>query len=265
MSRATGWLVPIAVVGLSVATARSEAADLAAVKARGTLRALVPADEIPEMFAFKRGLAPGFEREILEGFADLQRVKFEAIPVVRFEEMLPKLIKDAGDLVTGINDTEARRQSVDFTAEVLPSRHVVVTRKPHPPVTNAYQLRAERVGVLSGTTWADAAAAVGAKAETFRDSKDVLAALRSGRITATVMSATEFILVQRRDSELEAGVILGTPGSAAWAVRKEDSQLKAALDDYLTGLRRTGSWHRLVVKYFGRDALNVLGKERTQD
>jgi cystine transport system substrate-binding protein len=205
---------------------------------------------------------PGFEREILEGFAALRRLKLEVIPVDRFEEILPSLRKGAGDVVTGINDTPGRREIVDFTVEVLPSRHVVVNRKPHPVVATVFQFRNEKVGVLKGTTWADSAVAAGAHPEDFAEEKDVLAALKSDRITATVLSATEFVLDQRRDPDLQAGVVLGLPGSAAWAVRKDDPQLKAALDEYLTNMRRTGSWSRLVVKYFGRDALSVLGKQR---
>lgn len=252
--------LPAAVL-LAVALAAGLAAgDLPAIEGRGTLRILVPGDETPEMFAFERGTSPGFEREMLEGFAALRKIKLEVIPVDRFEEILPALQKGQGDVVTGINDTSARRQTVDFTVEVLPSRHVVVTRKPRPVVASAFQFRAEKVGVLRGTTWADSAAAAGAHPELFAEEKEVLAALKSGRITATVLSGTEFILAQRHDTELQAGIVLGTPGSAAWAVRKEDRQLKAALDDYLTGLRHTGSWSRLVVKYFGRDALDVLGK-----
>jgi ABC-type amino acid transport substrate-binding protein len=243
-----------------VAPPARAAGDLPGIETRGTLRILVPADETPEMFAFERGTSPGFEREMLEGFAALRKVKIEVIPIERFEDILPALQRGQGDIVTGINDTAARRQAVDFTVEVLPSRHVAVTRKPHPAVDTVFQFRAEKVGVLKGTTWADTAVAAGVRPELFAEEKDVLAALKSGRITATVLSGTEFILVQRHDSDLQAGVALGSPGSAAWAVRKEDHQLKSALDAYLTGLRHTGSWSRLVVKYFGRDALDVLGK-----
>ncbi len=45
-------------------------------------------------------------------------------------------------------------------------------------------------------------------------------------------------------------------------MRKEDGDLKRALDAYLTDLRRSAGWSRLVVKYFGDEALQVLGRER---
>jgi membrane-bound lytic murein transglycosylase MltF len=55
---------------------------------------------------------------------------------------------------------------------------------------------------------------------------------------------------------------VGAPGTVAWAVRKEDAALRVALDDYLANVRRSPSWSRLVVQYFGDQALTVLGRAR---
>jgi membrane-bound lytic murein transglycosylase MltF len=55
---------------------------------------------------------------------------------------------------------------------------------------------------------------------------------------------------------------VGAPGTVAWAVRKEDTALRVALDDYLANMRRSPSWSRLVVQYFGNQALTVLGRAR---
>jgi ABC-type amino acid transport substrate-binding protein len=60
---------------------------------------------------------------------------------------------------------------------------------------------------------------------------------------------------------LEDGVELGSAGSTAWGVRKTDPELKGLLDEYLQNVKKTATWSRLVVKYFGEDALRVLGRE----
>ena len=59
----------------------AHATDLPQIRERGSLRVLVSADEHPDWFSFEGGSNPGFEREILEGFARLQRVRLEATPV----------------------------------------------------------------------------------------------------------------------------------------------------------------------------------------
>jgi ABC-type amino acid transport substrate-binding protein len=45
-------------------------------------------------------------------------------------------------------------------------------------------------------------------------------------------------------------------------VRKGEPELKQALDEYLVGMRKAGTWSRLVVQYFGDRALSVLGRAK---
>jgi ABC-type amino acid transport substrate-binding protein len=85
-------------------------------------------------------------------------------------------------------------------------------------------------------------------------------ALRAGRATATVTDVLDFLLQRRRDRDLQAGMTLGEVLSSAWAVRKTDIQLRRALDAYLSALRSSPNWSRLLVKYFGEDAPAVLGR-----
>ena len=50
-------------------TAPAAGLDLAQLKAQGLLRVIAAADEAPETFSFAGGTRPGFERELVEGFA----------------------------------------------------------------------------------------------------------------------------------------------------------------------------------------------------
>jgi hypothetical protein len=60
-------------------------------------------------------------------------------------------------------------------------------------------------------------------------------------------------------------MFLGPPRSLAYAVRKQDAELKRALDEYIGAFRRSPSWSRLVVKYFGEAAPDVLKKARADE
>lgn len=240
-------------------------ADLDAILARGTLRVLAGVDDDPAWFDAKGGDAPGFEREVLEGFARLHKLRFEMVPVEKWADAIPMLRQGKGDVLAGVNDTPSRRQQVDFTAELLPARNVVFNRRPQPPILTAEALRAARVAVVPHTTWADAAAAAGLPASNTIFVDDVpaaVAALREGRATAAVADLLDFLLQRRRDDGLQLGMTLGTELSSSWAVRRTDPQLRRALDSYLAGLRRSANWSRLLVRYFGEDALAVLGHAR---
>jgi L-cystine transport system substrate-binding protein len=255
---------PFAPLALALALAGSASArDFAAIKARGVLKVLVAADEAPETFSFRKGDAPGLERELVEGFARLHKLEMKPVPVKDFSDIIPALLRGDGDVILGINDTEARRKQIDFTREVMPSRHVVVTRKPEPAITTLESLRAVRVGVAFGTTWAEAATAAGVPASKLVDLPDmkaILGALRAHKVGAAVISLADLTLALRADPELQAGLFVGPPGSAAWGVRKTDPDLRHALDEHLENSHKTGSWSRLVVKYYGADALKVLDR-----
>jgi ABC-type amino acid transport substrate-binding protein len=250
-------------LALGAALAAPAAADLPELQKRGTLRVLAATEEQPEMFTFRGGAEPGFEREMLEGFARLQRLRFVVVPVRAFQERIPALLRGEGDVIVGLIDSPERRLQIAFTEEVMPARHVVVTYASRRPVATLAQFRAERVGLLKGTTWEKAAQEAGVPEEAqvpFADLGSLLGALRTGQVTATVMSVSDMTLAMKRDPRLQAGLFLGEPGHAAWGLRKEDRQLRAALDEYLQYMRRSASWNRLVVKYFGEQALLVLGK-----
>jgi ABC-type amino acid transport substrate-binding protein len=239
------------------------AADLDAIAARGSLRVLVGAGEEPVWFSVNGGDAPGFEREVLEGFARLHKVRFEAVVVEEWADAIPTLLQGKGDLLAGVNDTPERRRQVDFTAELLPARNVVVTRRPGAPVRTASELSAARFAVVPHTTWAEALDKAGipdSRRLLVEDVDGAFDALRAGRATATVTDVLDFLLQRRRDRDLEAGMVLGGALSSAWAVRKTDPELRQALNGYLVALRASANWSRLLVKYFGEDAPAVLGR-----
>jgi ABC-type amino acid transport substrate-binding protein len=140
---------------------------------------------------------------------------------------------------------------------------MVLTHKPHAPIQSLEAFRAAKVGVVRNTSWARVAEEAGANAGTlvlFADRTELFDALRQGRVEATVITLTDGIVAIKNRPQLEAGLMLGEPGSSAFAVRKGDALLLAALDDYLGNFRKSPSWNRLLVKYFGDQALAVLGR-----
>jgi membrane-bound lytic murein transglycosylase MltF len=76
------------------------------------------------------------------------------------------------------------------------------------------------------------------------------------------MPISEFALAAKAEPRLTAGVTVGPTGSVAWAVRREDGALRTALDAHIANVRRSAAWNQLLVKYFGEQALLVLGHRR---
>jgi ABC-type amino acid transport substrate-binding protein len=239
------------------------AQDLPDLKASGKLRVLAVTVSAGPQFMSPAGAPdPGFDAEILAGFARLHGLTVERVSVASWDALAASLLKGLGDLVAGgYTSTAARRETLDFTVEVFPTRDVVITRRPRPAVTTLAQLRTLRVSTVKGTSMADALAAVGVK----QVDESILpggvpSALREG--SAAVDGLESALVAARHDPELQIGMFVGSSESLAYAVRKSSPQLLAALNEYLANLRHSPTWNRLVVKYFGAAAPEILRRAR---
>jgi membrane-bound lytic murein transglycosylase F len=248
------------------AAAPLTAADLADVKASGTLRVIVmPLSATDEFFPIPAGARPGFDRAVLDGFAGLHRIKLEVVPVPGWDNLIPALLQGRGDLIAGrFTVTDTRLKQIAFTSEVFPSRNVVLTRKPHAPVATVEALRDEKVGTIKGSSMAEAVRAVvpAANVDDSFPPGGLPAALVARKISAVVLGIESAIAAQRHDPEIELGAFVGPPRSLAYGVRKQDAALLQALNDYVDNVRRTTTWSRLVVEYFGDAAPEILRKAR---
>jgi len=243
------------------------AADLAEIRKTGVLRVIV-VDGFPVFYSLKPDGPPGLDREILEGFARLQKVKIVTVEAPSWDALVPSLLAGKGDLIAGgVTASESRLKLIAFTAPVFPTRNVVLTRRPHRVVKTLEELREERVGTIKGTTFAEVVAAAQVPPRNVDDSlpaDGIPAALRSGKVTACVDGIEDALLLKRADPELQLGHFLGPPQNLAFGIRKDSPVLLKALDEHITNVRRSMAWNRLVVKYFGASALEVLREARAE-
>jgi ABC-type amino acid transport substrate-binding protein len=264
---APSLLLAVAAAVSTFATATT-AADLPEIRAAGRLRALVMLDEKrPEFYSTKLG-RPGFDAEVIEAFAKLHKLAVEFVTVASWDALVPALNEKKGDLIAGrFSVTESRAKLVAFTHEVFPTRNVVFNLKPRAPVESLEQLRTEKLGVIRGSSMVEAARAAGLPGATLDDGIAPGAygeALHAGRITAALWGIESAMALQHEDPAIQLGMFLGPPGSLAYAVRKDEPQLLASLNDFIDNFRRTSSWSRLVVKYFGVTAPTILKKARAE-
>ena len=250
---------------LLAAAAGVRAADLDDLKKAGVLRVLV-VDGSPAFVSLKPGSAPGFERDLLDGFARRQGLRVELVEIATWEELVPALVAGKGELIAGgVNDTADRRKVIDFTVEVFPTRDVVVTRRPTLPIVTLDELRAAKVGTIKGTALADRLVEAKVPKANIDDTLPATGfaeALRSRRVVAVLDGIEDALQLKAADPQLDLGMFLGPPASMAFGLRKDAPVLRDALNEYLGAARKSGLWSRLVVKYFGGSAADVLKKAR---
>jgi ABC-type amino acid transport substrate-binding protein len=205
---------------------------------------------------------------LLGSFARLQRVDMAIVPVTSWSALGPALEANKGDLVAGgVAATAELSRVAQFSVEVFPSRHVVVTRRPHRVVRSLRELHEERVGTVKGSSMAEALAGHEIPAAQIDDSMGpgrLLPALKAGTVTACVVGMETAVLALRSDPELQIGMSLGPRRSLVFGVRKDDVKLRDGLNEYVGNLRRTPTWNRLLLTYFGEGAADILRAARAE-
>jgi len=225
-------------------------ADLDDIRGRGWLSvATIPFDRVPDTYRVN-----SFDLEIVARFAEAQRLEMQTVLLPAYGDLIPALLAGRSDVAAGaLTVTEERCKLVDFTRETFPSRMILVTRKPHPPILHLEDVAAHKFGTERGTS-PDAATRAIAKASQIDDSfriEDLAAALRDGRITAAVYELHVVVPIRQRDPELQLGMKLGSAGSLALAVRKNSPALLASLNEHIHDMRCDGRWVKLSLKHFG--------------
>jgi membrane-bound lytic murein transglycosylase F len=257
--------VAVILVGLALTAGTSFSRDLPEIVASGELKVLA-VEGSETFFNLEDEGQPGLDREILEGFARLHGVTVVPVKASSWKRLIPSLVEGRGDVAAGgVTVTEPRSRVVSFTREVFPTRYVVVSRKPHRVVATVEDLREERVGTIPGTSLAEVvrlAEVPDAQVDDGIQPGGLPEALSSGRVTAVVLGIEDALLLQRDDPDFQIGTALGPAGTLAFAVSQDAPKLLEALDEYLGNLRRTPTWNRLAVEYFGEAALDILRRAR---
>ena len=210
---------------------------------------------LPEFYSAEPGALPGFDRELLERFARQQKLRLEVVPTGNVEEALQAVEQGRADVVAGgVVETRERQARLRFTAAILTTRHVVLTRGARGPIRTSAELREATVGTIPGTSWSEIIADAGVPSEkvvAFKDLPALREGLREGKVSATVLSLAAALSEERRDPALHLGLLLGPPEPVGWGVARSDPELADALDQFLRSVRGTREWTDLLVKYWG--------------
>jgi membrane-bound lytic murein transglycosylase MltF len=229
--------------------------DLDAMIKRGSIRALVLYSR--SGFFYVNGQPEGiyyealqyFERFVNERLHTRQHVELTFIPV-RPDQLEAALNEGVGDMIAyGVAVTPEREQQVAFSLPLQTDvKQIVVTQKDLGPLTSLEQLGGKKVFVNPLTTYYDSLQHVNEslrkqgkpeilveKADQSLIDEDLLEMGNAGIIPATVT------LTERADlwASVFPGItpqpqlVVGTEGDLAFAMRKNNPQLKRLVDDFI--------------------------------
>jgi ABC-type amino acid transport substrate-binding protein len=87
--------------------------------------------------------------------------------------------------------------------------------------------------------------------------------LRSGK-APVIAVGIEQAIPELKDPNVQLGMFVGPGSGLAWGVRKGSRELRKEMDSFLGAFLASGQWNKLVVRYFGASAPDLLKKARSE-
>ena len=171
-------------------------------------------------------------------------------------------------IISGMNDTPARRKQVDFADYLKVGQSIMVKAGNPEHLTKLPDLSGKSVSVESGTTDRDFLAAQSAKLvkagkkaidiKTFPKDTDAAAALKAGRVDAYFGDSPVVVYYANRDKSFAIGGSPIAPIPIGIATRKGDP-LGAATRKALAAISANGTLKKIVAKWGMTDAVSFIG------
>ena len=237
------------------------------------LRIGVSATREPLTFIDQSGKVTGIDGEIARHIgAKLGRpIEFANM---KYMALIPALQSGKVDMIiSGMNATEERQKSVNFSTPYFANSQVMLVRNPaatagqsssttawDPAAPDAVaklkQIEGKKIGVMTGSTGEMAAQMQFPKAEIkrFDDATDVVTAAKGGQIDAAVVSFSSTVLISRAHPELRALPDRLVNEEIAMAVKKGNDALQKDVNQAIADLKADGTLEAMGRRWFKTDS-----------
>jgi polar amino acid transport system substrate-binding protein len=239
-----------------------------AVHAEGTLKLGTEGAYPPFNFIDSAGNVTGFDVEIGQALCAKMEVQCEVV-AQDWDGIIPGLLAKKYDfIIASMFITEERKQQVNFTDPYYKAAMTVVAPK-ETDITDftADGLEGKLVGVQVGTTQADYAHKVFTKSEIreYPTQDEVNLDLASGRIDLQVGDMLPMLEWTQKTEDGACCELKGEPitdpafvgDGVGIAIRKEDTDLLAKMNEALKAIREDGTYKAINDKYFPIDVYTM--------
>jgi polar amino acid transport system substrate-binding protein len=211
--------------------------------------------------------AIGSDIDIANDVSKLMGVKAD-IKNTTFDSIIAALkAKKCDAIISGMNDTAARRKQVAFVDYLKVGQSLMVKAGNPEHITKLANLSGKKVSVESGTTNRDFLAAASAKLTkagkkgisivTFPKDTDAAAALKAGRVDAYFGDSPVAVFYTLHDKSFAVGGSPINPIPIGIAIRKGDP-LEAATQTAINQLYKNGTMKKIVARWGMTHAVTLL-------
>lgn len=256
----------VAAVGVLAAVAAAAVTPPPAIKSAGKIVFCTDATYPPEE-SLQGTKFVGSDIDFATGVASQMGVK-ATFKNTTFDSIIAALkAKKCDAIISGMNDTAARRKQVNFTDYLKVGQSILVKKGNPEHITKLADLAGKSVSVESGTTNRDFLAAASSKLvkqgkkaisiKTFPKDTDAAAALKAGRVDAYFGDSPVAVHYAAQDKSFAVGGAPISPIAIGIATRKGDP-LAAATKKAIDALYANGSIKKIVAKWDMTHAVTLL-------
>lgn len=246
----------------SSAPASESGADnlLDQVKKSGVLKVGLMGTYAPYNFLNENKEIDGFDADIAKEIAKRIGVKAEFAPQ-DFSGLIPSLQASKIDtIISQVTITDERKQQIDFTQPYITNEVKIIVGQDNNSITKLEDFKGKNIGVGLGTndeTYLRNEVLPKVGKFTIKTYDDVITSLQdlnAGRIDATINNLYALKpIVDKNGFKIKAVGDAIKSDQAGVAVRKNNPEFLAALDQALTDMKADGTYNTIFKKWFGEE------------
>jgi polar amino acid transport system substrate-binding protein len=243
------WMAKaVRVAALSIALA-------GAAQAQGPLKTGVDGTFAPHAFPDMQGGVQGFNIDLAREIG--KKLKREVtIDATQFSGLLPGLAAGSYDfIIAPVTATKERAENMLFTEGYIDTDYQFVIKRGAPEITDMAQLKDKTIAVNRGTVYDNWARGlqekIGWKIESFGTSADAAQAVLTGRADAQINGNTSAAWSEKQNPQLKASYLYSTGLVYSVAIRKDNTQMRAQLENAIECLKQDGTIAKIHEKWLG--------------
>src|SRR5215831_926689 len=240
-------MLSAAVLGLALGVLQAQA--------QGPLKTGVDGTFAPHAFPNLQGGVQGFNIDLAHAIGG--KLKREVtIDATQFSGLLPGLAAGSYDFIMApVTATKERAENMLFTEGYINTDYQLVIKQGSPDITDLSQLKDKTVAVNRGTvydSWARGLEQkIGWKIESFGTSADAAQAVLTGRADAQINGDTSAAWSAKQNSQLRTSYLYSTGLVYSVAIRKDNTQMRAQLENAIECLKQEGTIAKVHEKWLG--------------
>ena len=222
------------------------------------LKLVIAGDEnyAPLEYVDENGIYKGFNVDLIRAIGIELGLDIEIIPM-KWDDALNALKEGKVDAIQGMNITDHRRESFDFTTETLENSHSIFVSKDNLYVKEISDLKGRIVSIQEGDVVFEGISDVSFE-RVIEKNDQVLAIdeLLASNVDAFIGNTLIGKYYLQKTNQNELVKIAGSPLNTkpyAIAVKKGDTQTLHILEDGLNRLYENGTYDKIYVKWCGED------------